>query len=131
MLRRPPRSTRTDTLFPYTTLFRSRIRSRTSSPRLDLPSVLRAMAGRLPAWLSPTKRTAVRPPRAGTAAASPAAFFCTRLPPVAILPCLSIVGTLVAAARADFNDYTYTLPRHPFLQTKLGACRKDDFTTLT
>src|SRR3546814_11225729 len=26
MLRRPPRSTRTDTLFPYTTLFRSKIR---------------------------------------------------------------------------------------------------------
>src|SRR3546814_5080682 len=25
MIRRPPRSTRTDTLFPYTTLFRSRI----------------------------------------------------------------------------------------------------------
>src|SRR3546814_10616716 len=31
MIRRPPRSTRTDTLFPYTTLFRSRIGpSRTS-----------------------------------------------------------------------------------------------------
>src|SRR3546814_8199617 len=30
MLRRPPRSTRTDTLFPYTTLFRS-----SRSPRLD------------------------------------------------------------------------------------------------
>src|SRR3546814_7335202 len=27
MIRRPPRSTRTDTLFPYTTLFRSSIRS--------------------------------------------------------------------------------------------------------
>src|SRR3546814_7340432 len=27
MLRRPPRSTRTDTLFPYTTLFRSRTES--------------------------------------------------------------------------------------------------------
>src|SRR3546814_5557620 len=27
MLRRPPRSTRTDTLFPYTTLFRSNLRS--------------------------------------------------------------------------------------------------------
>src|SRR3546814_7127122 len=27
MLRRPPRSTRTDTLFPYTTLFRSRQRA--------------------------------------------------------------------------------------------------------
>src|SRR3546814_16205364 len=28
MIRRPPRSTRTDTLFPYTTLFRSAPRSR-------------------------------------------------------------------------------------------------------
>src|SRR3546814_7047643 len=27
MIRRPPRSTRTDTLFPYTTLFRSRLRN--------------------------------------------------------------------------------------------------------
>src|SRR3546814_12059839 len=27
MIRRPPRSTRTDTLFPYTTLFRSRVTS--------------------------------------------------------------------------------------------------------
>src|SRR3546814_17556159 len=27
MIRRPPRSTRTDTLFPYTTLFRSLVRS--------------------------------------------------------------------------------------------------------
>src|SRR3546814_14669506 len=27
MIRRPPRSTRTDTLFPYTTLFRSRSRN--------------------------------------------------------------------------------------------------------
>src|SRR3546814_8364397 len=30
MIRRPPRSTRTDTLFPYTTLFRSRLPSLTS-----------------------------------------------------------------------------------------------------
>src|SRR3546814_4621702 len=30
MIRRPPRSTRTDTLFPYTTLFRSRRRGRQS-----------------------------------------------------------------------------------------------------
>src|SRR3546814_15405094 len=28
MILRPPRSTRTDTLFPYTTLFRSQLRSR-------------------------------------------------------------------------------------------------------
>src|SRR3546814_8525903 len=31
MIRRPPRSTRTDTLFPYTTLFRSLVESRTFS----------------------------------------------------------------------------------------------------
>src|SRR3546814_5768982 len=35
MIRRPPISTRTDTLFPYTTLFRSRLQS-------DQPLVLRA-----------------------------------------------------------------------------------------
>src|SRR3546814_6873809 len=32
MIRRPPRSTRTDTLLPYTTLFRSRYRSWRSDP---------------------------------------------------------------------------------------------------
>src|SRR3546814_20563068 len=34
MIRRPPRSTRTDTLFPYTTLFRSRRRRRRRSRRV-------------------------------------------------------------------------------------------------
>src|SRR3546814_10764701 len=34
MIRRPPRSTRTDTLFPYTTLFRSRGASSYSDERL-------------------------------------------------------------------------------------------------
>src|SRR3546814_17829364 len=33
MIRRPPRSTRTDTLFPYTTLFRSRGRARVVGDR--------------------------------------------------------------------------------------------------
>src|SRR3546814_16386983 len=37
MIRRPPRSTRTDTLFPYTTLFRSRLGKR--HPRLREPEV--------------------------------------------------------------------------------------------
>src|SRR3546814_12424627 len=32
MIRRPPRSTRTDTLFPYTTLFRSKAAARTPAP---------------------------------------------------------------------------------------------------
>src|SRR3546814_3333536 len=34
MIRRPPRSTRTDTLFPYTTLFRSQVFSGTSEAEL-------------------------------------------------------------------------------------------------
>src|SRR3546814_11276095 len=34
MIRRPPRSTRTDTLFPYTTLFRSRCSSTASTTSL-------------------------------------------------------------------------------------------------
>src|SRR3546814_1443639 len=37
MIRRPPRSTRTDTLFPYTTLFRSRVRGRRKPGRVHLP----------------------------------------------------------------------------------------------
>src|SRR3546814_13768358 len=48
MIRRPPRSTRTDTLFPYTTLFRSENREEMISavplrlaPRLDLPGLFR------------------------------------------------------------------------------------------
>src|SRR3546814_12708911 len=35
MIRRPPRSTRTDTLFPYTTLFRSPVRLRLSRQRQE------------------------------------------------------------------------------------------------
>src|SRR3546814_1891849 len=34
MIRRPPRSTRTDTLFPYTTLFRSRLELRADLRRI-------------------------------------------------------------------------------------------------
>src|SRR3546814_14293514 len=45
MIRRPPRSTRTDTLFPYTTLFRSeqrqRPRGRRDEPELALRIELR------------------------------------------------------------------------------------------
>src|SRR3546814_8224902 len=41
MIRRPPRSTRTDTLFPYTTLFRSGLpRLRQAAPHLGQEIVL-------------------------------------------------------------------------------------------
>src|SRR3546814_9824102 len=46
MIRRPPRSTRTDTLFPYTTLFRSVEKS----PLLGGSSMERAETRRLVAW---------------------------------------------------------------------------------
>src|SRR3546814_3406214 len=49
MIRRPPRSTRTDTLFPYTTLFRSRsygLREFVFQPRLDPALGLGADLGR-------------------------------------------------------------------------------------
>src|SRR3546814_8966032 len=50
MCRRPPRSTRTDTLFPYTTLFRSAYRLLPLCPRgglslCDLPADPGAIAG--------------------------------------------------------------------------------------
>src|SRR3546814_17174186 len=49
MIRRPPRSTRTDTLFPYTTLFRSPLRPATVTgviSHLKLPSSVAARARR-------------------------------------------------------------------------------------
>src|SRR3546814_7840983 len=39
MIRRPPRSTRTDTLFPYTTLFRSSLTWQNMVPCGDIPPV--------------------------------------------------------------------------------------------
>src|SRR3546814_14749165 len=44
MIRRPPKSTRTDTLFPYTTLFRSDERRRDDC---EVERIARAVAGRL------------------------------------------------------------------------------------
>src|SRR3546814_20096248 len=41
MIRRPPRSTRTDTLFPYTTLFRSIMRI--ADVQLTFPAILIAL----------------------------------------------------------------------------------------
>src|SRR3546814_8501778 len=39
MIRRPPRSTRTDTLFPYTTLFRSRRRQTRQPERIGCDTI--------------------------------------------------------------------------------------------
>src|SRR3546814_3118204 len=50
MIRRPPRSTRTDTLFPYTTLFRSRPAAQgplAAAPAADLQPLLGIQAPQL------------------------------------------------------------------------------------
>src|SRR3546814_7169826 len=54
MIRRPPRSTRTDTLFPYTTLFRS------SSRAAVLPAVARPFASQIHPLPSIVAQGAVR-----------------------------------------------------------------------
>src|SRR3546814_10116637 len=48
MIRRPPRSTRTDTLFPYTTLFRSDYLNSVANDVINsLPYRYRGLAGRI------------------------------------------------------------------------------------
>src|SRR3546814_1751746 len=75
MIRRPPRSTRTDTLFPYTTLFRSHHLRRADRLRPEAapaPAGSRArqdnarQAGRVQGL--PLPRTQARVPRRGRAA---------------------------------------------------------------
>src|SRR3546814_1008460 len=46
MIRRPPRSTRTDTLFPYTTLFRSIFRSISEAVR-EYPDLVKKWLGKV------------------------------------------------------------------------------------
>src|SRR3546814_16189696 len=48
MIRRPPRSTRTDTLFPYTTLFRSGHRPAAHPPRKPAASGRKLRGGQRP-----------------------------------------------------------------------------------
>src|SRR3546814_17595855 len=83
MIRRPPRSTRTDTLFPYTTLFRScqpRTWRESTAPGLAPPAQGRppgrdcspASGRRREDWGS--RRRSGRAGRAGHPAGSPATF---------------------------------------------------------
>src|SRR3546814_3798635 len=61
MIRRPPRSTRTDTLFPYTTLFRSSCIGHTGAARRTQPRHTDALVGsprRRRRTASPTPMTA-------------------------------------------------------------------------
>src|SRR3546814_9331927 len=59
MIRRPPRSTRTDTLFPYTTLFRSMATGRLSTNLIEAHAAMRPIR-RVTVWgRDPRKADAV------------------------------------------------------------------------
>src|SRR3546814_20075226 len=62
MIRRPPRSTRTDTLFPYTTLFRSHRTGRAASDAAAAPGRA-GIPGVAPAPASGTRRFPRHRPR--------------------------------------------------------------------
>src|SRR3546814_14196260 len=53
MIRRPPRSTRTDTLFPYTTLFRSQTKPDTAAPSQHAHATATASAFDVPGIARP------------------------------------------------------------------------------
>src|SRR3546814_12699205 len=57
MIRRPPRSTRTDTLFPYTTLFRSIRVVLAGAPNAGKSTLLNVLAERDAAIVSPISGT--------------------------------------------------------------------------
>src|SRR3546814_1683340 len=61
MIRRPPRSTRTDTLFPYTTLFRSRYQALPARQRPQLWFTYH-LYYKAPDWIGPKVARALRIP---------------------------------------------------------------------
>src|SRR3546814_6816055 len=68
MIRRPPRSTRTDTLFPYTTLFRSH---RPETRHKALRRIRRSRHRAFPRRRRPRRASQRRPRRAPTCSAPP------------------------------------------------------------
>src|SRR3546814_1034016 len=62
MIRRPPRSTRTDTLFPYTTLFRSPSSWTSTRPRSTSASAPATWTWSPTRWTTPWRASAPSPP---------------------------------------------------------------------
>src|SRR3546814_4705782 len=73
MIRRPPRSTRTDTLFPYTTLFRS-VRARASDRCLDFARHETETGERFKSTPNPSFKESRAPHPADGTAARPCRF---------------------------------------------------------
>src|SRR3546814_2781441 len=131
MIRRPPRSTRTDTLFPYTTLFRSRRCRRPGTPVL-LP-VPRSLV---------TPRLVVRQGESEHAAAALARF--EEQPPLVVLDDraadrkadaqavvlggeerreqLVLLGRTEPGAAVADADLDFAVQVHPALHAQLALC---------
>src|SRR3546814_15510737 len=76
MIRRPPRSTRTDTLFPYTTLFRScRAKSAPLKQAVDHRGVEAVVLGRRPSFGVQDVRYALRRRHVGSEMGNPGESF--------------------------------------------------------
>src|SRR3546814_4444768 len=108
MVRRPPRSTRTDTLFPYTTLFRSQERG--CWKRVALAPLLRSGRGGVGALTIGTVTRVTG--RDGGAAAGLGISHANGLPMMRSLAWLALLATsrLLAAEPAATPQLPYTLP---------------------
>src|SRR3546814_11577433 len=111
MIRRPPRSTRTDTLFPYTTLFRSAGRH-TRLGRLDLQST-RSKPQQLAALTGDDQVTAGIVRGGGEAAFAVVAKQ---------LPVHSGVGADKCATAQTEHDQRIGIARHPDQGTAIRDC---------
>src|SRR3546814_9203678 len=98
MIRRPPRSTRTDTLFPYTTLFRSRVAPISST----IVSGLATYSSALLEWCTAIQST--------TAAAS--AIARRRKAPVVMSAASVREGLVPRGGRVDVGPPPHDLGRH-------------------
>src|SRR3546814_18519869 len=106
MMRRPPRSTRTDTLFPYTTLFRALMAVVVAAVGGDDTPAGHEDVGHFDGLLQQAARVAAQiQDVAAQLAAEPA-------PGLADLPAQAVGGTGVYAADADVGQVPFAGIRH-------------------
>src|SRR3546814_3111778 len=142
MIRRPPRSTRTDTLFPYTTLFRSRRRPRRRAPpprkTNPLPALRRRRRQRPQPTAPATRRAAgheiARQARAGRKAAK-ATWRASILkirdapPPTTKAQKIYSLSGQAAKAPAPVTSHSPRAPRRQPTREILSGARSEEHTS--
>src|SRR3546814_5237469 len=111
MLRRPPRSTRTDTLFPYTTLFRS---PRTTAPGSPPPEA--ALAETAPAapilFLPVISRSEEHTSELQSLMRTSYAVFCLKKKTITIIFSVIVFHHMQRVTRVTFSVLTRYAPIH-------------------